>query len=169
MKLIRRILQLHETAGLSYRQTGDALNIPYTTVADYVKRYKRSSLTIATLDEHSDREIYQALFKDIATVVTTTKPLPDFALIHEELKRRHVTRLLLWEEYRAVYPTGLGYTQFCERYNRWRQKLSVTMRQVHKAGEITMTKFKLFSRVLGELNDSFLYMVSDLLLWRTLA
>ena len=135
MKLIRRILQLYETAGLSYRQTGDALNIPYTTVADYVRRYKTSSLTIADLDEYSDREIYQTLFKDVAAVTTTSKPLPDFAMIHEELKRRHVTRLLLWEEYRAVYPVGLGYTQFCERYNRWRQKLSVTMRQVHKAGE----------------------------------
>ena len=50
MKLIRRILQLYETAGLSYRQTGDALNIPYTTVADYVRRYKGSDLTIADLD-----------------------------------------------------------------------------------------------------------------------
>ena len=27
----------NETAGLSYRQTGEALNIPYTTVADYVR------------------------------------------------------------------------------------------------------------------------------------
>jgi len=106
MKLIRRILQLYETAGLSYRQTGDALNIPYTTVADYVRRYKRSGLTIADLNEYSDREIYQTLFKDVAAAVTTSKPLPDFAMIHEELKRRHVTRLLLWEEYRAVYPAG---------------------------------------------------------------
>lgn len=90
---------------------------------------------MADLDECSDRDIYQALFKDLATAAITSKPVPDFALIHEELKRRHVTRLLLWEEYRTVYPNGYGYTQFCERYNRWRQKLSITMRQVHKAGE----------------------------------
>jgi len=70
MKLIRRILQLHKTAGLSYRQTGDALNIPYTTVADYVRMYKRSGLTIADLYEYSDREIYQTLFKDVAAVTT---------------------------------------------------------------------------------------------------
>lgn len=134
MKLIRRILQLYETSGLSYRQMGDALNIPHTTVADYVRRYKTSGLTMSDLDEYSEREIYQTLFKDVAAA-TTTRPLPDFAMIHEELKRRHVTRLLLWEEYRAVNPEGLGYTQFCERYNRWCRKLSVTMRQVHKAGE----------------------------------
>jgi len=78
MKLIRRILQLYENTGLSYRQTGDALNIPYTTVADYIRRYKTSGLTIADLDGCSDREIYQTLFKDIATTVTTTsKPLPE--------------------------------------------------------------------------------------------
>lgn len=135
MKLIRRILKLHESAGLSYRQTGDALNIPYTTVADYIKRYKRSGLASADLDGCSDREIYQALFTEIAASGTPSRPRPDFAKIHEELKQRHVTRLLLWEEYRTDNPAGLGYTQFCERYNRWRKTLSVTMRQVHKAGE----------------------------------
>ena len=31
----------------------------------------------------------------------------------EELKRRGVTRLLLWEEYRKDHPQGYGYTQFC--------------------------------------------------------
>ncbi len=104
-------------------------------MADYVRRYKKSSLSIEELKRHNDREIYEALFKDTVTICESSKSLPDFALIHEELKQRHVTRLLLWEEYREVCPTGLGYTQFCERFNRWRKKLTITMRQIHKAGD----------------------------------
>ncbi|MEI4234130.1 hypothetical protein [Roseovarius sp. D22-M7] len=32
-----------------------------------------------------------------------------------EIKRRGVTLVLLWEEYRAAHPDGYGYTWFCER------------------------------------------------------
>jgi transposase len=31
----------------------------------------------------------------------------------EELKKPHVTRYLLWEEYRESHPDGYGYSQFC--------------------------------------------------------
>ena len=43
--------------------------------------------------------------------------------------------MLLWEEYRAIHPDGLGYSQFCERYRHWKGRLSPTMRQTHPAGE----------------------------------
>ena len=135
MKYIRRILQLHNIGGLSYRRISHALGVPHTTVADYVSRYKGSDLVSKDLDAYSDREIYQILFCDGDQMPRTSKPLPDFTKIHDELKLRHVTRQLLWEEYREQYPHGYGYTQFCEHYNRWRKKVSITMRQVHKAGE----------------------------------
>ena len=32
-------------------------------------------------------------------------------------------------------PEGLQYSQFCERYRRWRARLDVVMRQSHRAGE----------------------------------
>ena len=35
-----------------------------------------------------------------------------------ELERRHVTMLLLWEEYRQKHPDGYGYTQFCYHLNQ---------------------------------------------------
>jgi transposase len=51
------------------------------------------------------------------------------------LRRKHVTKLLLWQEYREAHADGLQYSQFCERYQRWALRLSVTMRQTHRAGE----------------------------------
>ena len=38
------------------------------------------------------------------------KPLPDCAKVHEELKRRGVTLMLLWEEYRWEHADGYGYS-----------------------------------------------------------
>ena len=55
--------------------------------------------------------------------------------MHEELKRRGVTLVMLWEEYRAEHADGYGYSRFCELYSDWRKRISPTMRQTHVAGE----------------------------------
>ena len=43
---------------------------------------------------------------------TPTRPLPDLAYVHKELRRKHVTLQLLWDEYRTEHPDGYSYTQF---------------------------------------------------------
>ena len=62
-------------------------------------------------------------------------PLPEWARVKHELTRKGVTLLLLWEEYRAKHPTGLGYSQFCRRFEAYNVTLDPRMRQSHKAGE----------------------------------
>jgi transposase len=37
-----------------------------------------------------------------------SKPLPDFGHVHAELRRRGVTLVLLWEEYRAAHAFGVA-------------------------------------------------------------
>ena len=63
------------------------------------------------------------------------KPLPDWAKVHAELKRRSVTLMTLWEEHRAEHAGGYGYSRFCELYGEWRRRLSPTMRQTYVAGD----------------------------------
>jgi len=60
---------------------------------------------------------------------------PDFAWIHQELKRPGVTLQLLWEEYVQANPLAYKYTSFCVKYREWAQRLKRSMRQVHVAGE----------------------------------
>jgi len=60
---------------------------------------------------------------------------PDWASVHRELKRKHVTLLILWDEYIAADPGGYSYSRFCELYRAFEKTLSVTMRQTHAAGE----------------------------------
>jgi hypothetical protein len=46
--------------------------------------------------------------------------------MQQELKRKGMTKLLLWEEYCAEdSASAYGYTQFCEHYQRWLKKLSI--------------------------------------------
>ena len=56
---------------------------------------------------------------------------PDGAEIHRELKRKHVTLTMLWDEYIERCPEGYRYSRFCELYRNWASRLSVTMRQAH--------------------------------------
>jgi transposase len=49
--------------------------------------------------------------------------------VHRELKRKHVTLSILWEEYIGAEPGGYRYSRFCELYRAWEGRLSVTMRQ----------------------------------------
>jgi transposase len=66
-------------------------------------------------DLDDDVALTRALFHDEHRP-QPSRPEPDWARIHLELRKKHVTKYLLWEEYKAKQPTGYQYSQFCERY-----------------------------------------------------
>ena len=151
MKMIKTILKLHLESKLSSRQISNALSIPKSTVTDYVRRLKSADITLRDLDGVSDEEVYRRLFPESSSGPQRfNKVLPDFTWIHTELKRKSVTRQLLWEEYREEHPDGLAYSQFCNLYREWQKKLDISMRQVHKAGE---KMFVDYSGLKGEVID----------------
>ena len=61
--------------------------------------------------------------------------------MEKELRRRSVTRLLLWEEYRAANPDGFGYTWFCTTFEAWKKRVRPSMRQTHIGGEKVFVDF----------------------------
>ena len=84
----------------------------------------------------SDGELEERLYgKGGAKPGPARRAEPDWASIHRELKRKHVTLSILWEEYIAQQPDGLRYSRFCELYRTFASKLPVVMRQTHAAGE----------------------------------
>jgi transposase len=60
---------------------------------------------------------------------------PDWAAVRREMRRKHVTLSILWDEYIAATPGGYRYSRFCDLYREWEGRLPVTMRQTHVAGE----------------------------------
>jgi transposase len=68
-----------------------------------------------------DSELERRLFTLAAFEGHPERPLPDWNHVHNELKRRGVTLLLLWEEYRADHADRYGYSRFCDLYRGGRQ------------------------------------------------
>jgi len=140
MRSIREVLRLSLNEKLSLRQIGAALNVPPTTVAEYLKRAARANITWPLSDELNDGALEVLLFPP-APSSSDARPMPDWGHVHLELRRAHVTLMLLWEEYKEQHPDGYGYTQFCAHYHRFAKKVDVTMRFTHKAGERMFVDF----------------------------
>jgi len=52
-----------------------------------------------------------------------------------ELRRKGVTRQLLWKEYKQKHPEGFQYSQFCYHFQSWKNASEVRMHIKHKAGD----------------------------------
>src|ERR1700733_11047404 len=135
MRKIREVLRLTHELGLSVRQVREATGVGKTAVSEYVSRARVIGITWPIPPEITDAELEQRLFTLAGFHDGSTKPVPDWTKVHEELKRRGVTLMILWEEHRAAYIDGHGYSRFCELYGEWRRRLSPTMRQTHVAGD----------------------------------
>ena len=48
---------------------------------------------------------------------------PDWPTVHRELKRKHVTLLIVWDEYIAANPGDYSYSRFCELYRAFESRL----------------------------------------------
>lgn len=130
MRNILEALRLHQQARLSNRQIGQALGIAHTTVSDYLRRAEVANISYETGLEIGHDELERRLFPAKAPA-SVQRPQPDWAYIHSELKRKHVTMDLLWREYKEAHFQGLQYSTFCEHYRKWAGKLNVSMRQHH--------------------------------------
>jgi transposase len=133
MRRIKEALFLSLDKGLNQSQVAGALTLARSTVQDYLHRAARAGLTPKALATLTEEALEKMLFRREAP--EPLRPEPDCSYLHSELRKTGVTLQLLWEEYRKEHAGGLGYTQFCERYRAYVRKLSVSMRQTHKAGE----------------------------------
>ncbi len=140
MRQIREILRLKYAQRLSHRAIAGACRVSLGTVSEYLGRCKRAGLDWPLPDDLDDAALEARLFPPTGASFRERVP-PDLEHIHQELKRVGVTLHLLWEEYREAHPDGYAYSQFCEIYRRWAQKLKPSMRQVHRAGEKVFIDF----------------------------
>jgi transposase len=135
MRKINEVARL-KAGKLSNRQIARSCKIARSTVADYLERLKEAGLSWPLPPEMDEEHLDIRLFQrpDVRGR-DAARPLPDWPLIHKELRRKAVTLNLLWQEYRETYPDGYGYSQFCVLHRGWAQTLDVSMRQTHRGGE----------------------------------
>jgi transposase len=134
MRRIREALRLHLQAGLSYNEVGRALKLSKSVVGKYVSLARVAGVDWATAHSLSDEELQARLYRP-ALPRGSHQLAPDFAVVHQELKRAGVTLMLLWEEYATGNPNAYKYTSFCIKYAEFAKRQQRSMRQVHLAGE----------------------------------
>lgn len=134
MRQIRQALRLHLEARLSYAQVARAVGIGKGTVGKFMLLARAAGVDWAVAQTLTDEELEARLYRP--AVPRSSRQLePDFARIHQELKRPGVTLQLLWEEYAQANELAYKYTSFCVKYRAWAAGLKRSMRQTHAGGE----------------------------------
>lgn len=141
MRRIRDVLRLKFSQGLSERDIAASLGIGKGSVGTYIRRTQSAQLGWPLPEGLDDDSLELLLFPASQVPPDLERPIPDWVVIDRELRRPGVTRLLLWDEYRAIYPAGFAYTWFCTHYEAWKGRVRPTMRQTHVGGEKVFVDF----------------------------
>lgn len=135
MRKIREVLRLKYELNCSNREIGLSCGIGRSTVGEYIQRVKLAGLNWPLPEGMSDASLEQKLFP-APTPRHSSKLFPDFQEVHKELQaRKHVTLMLLWQEYKEQHPDGYQYSWYCQNYREWAARLDVVMRHEHRGGE----------------------------------
>jgi transposase len=135
MRRVRDVLRLN-AAGVSGNEIARRVGVAPSTVRLTLKRLAAAGLGWPLPAEMTDAVLEAQLFTAVGTKQGHRRRTePDFAAIHRELKHKHVTLQILWDEYIERGPDGYRYSRFCELYRGWASRVSVTMRQAHAGGD----------------------------------
>jgi len=136
MSKIRQMLRLH-AQGESKLKISELTGVSRNTLKKYLKIYNRLGLTAEAVEGHSDYELDQLFGESvIAEPCDRYKTLESFfPAMEKELKKRGITRRILWERYIASHPDGYSFSQFKYHFFRWQKWSKPVMHIEHVAGD----------------------------------
>jgi len=136
MQKLRQLLRLH-SQGNGSKAIASYLGMSRTTVKKYLSRLKGSGVDLEGVFSLSD--------KDLSSLLQDRTPLPAnkrkeelaqlLPIYFKRLKRKGVTRKMLYEEYRQKYPDGYGISRFCDYLTQYQSANNIVMHLEHKAGD----------------------------------
>lgn len=132
VRKIREVLRL-KAAGLSDRKIAAAIGSSRSTVQECLRRARETEIAWPLAEDLDEDALHARLYR--RSVPLSHRPLPDFAQVRAELSRAGVTRLLLWQEYKAAHPDGWQYSVFCDQYRHWLASQELVLRQNHAPGD----------------------------------
>jgi transposase len=136
MRKIREVLRLRLEAGLSIRQISAGTKTSVGAIQKLLARAQALEITWPLPEDLDDSRLAAMFYPGSDPTSSSRYQVPDWATVHQELKRKDVTKQLLWEEYTAQYPNRCySYSQYCDRFRHWQKQQKRSMRQIHKAGE----------------------------------
>lgn len=164
MRRVREILRYRFGDGLGHKAISHRVGAAPSTVRETLRRVAAAELSWPLGEDVSDAVLEAALYR-AAGIKTGHRrcPEPDWPGVHRELKRKHVTLQIVWDEYIAAHPDGYRYSRFCDLYRGWAAKLPVTMRQNHAGGDKLFVDYAgdklgvVIDRLTGEVRDAHIF------------
>jgi transposase len=99
MRQVREVLRLKLVGGIATRAIARRIGVAPSTVWATLKRFEASGLSWPLPAEMTDAELDAKLFDVVGTKQSHRRHLePDWVSVHRELKRKHVTLAMLWED-----------------------------------------------------------------------
>lgn len=141
MRKIKDVLRLKLDAKLSHERIAASLGLSKGVVTKYVTLAAAAQLDWPTIQGLDEADLQRRLLP--APAKHTDVALPDYGYVHQELRRKGMTLMLLWEEHVGQRPEQRThkYSQFCEHYRQYARTLKRSMRQTHRAGEKLFVDF----------------------------
>jgi transposase len=136
MRKLKEILRLKYQSKLSNRKVGTSLSISPGTVSAYINRAKLMGIESWPLSPDWDDIKLSQHFLQTKITPRTAIPLPNWSKFYQELKKKGVTKQLLWQEYvERNADNHYSYPQLCRVYKEWLSRQQPSMRQTHLYGE----------------------------------
>jgi transposase len=136
MGKLREVLRLRLKAGLSNRKIALVTGVGKSAVSKHVRRAEELGLDWVRIESMSEEEIASMLYLESGKQGGSDLVLPDWDRMTRELRRKGVTKLLLWQEYSEEHGArAYSYSRYCELYAAWKATIEPVMRLEHAAGE----------------------------------
>lgn len=99
MRQVREVLRLKFVGGVPTREIARRVGVAPSTVRETINRFRAAGLTWPLLEEITEAALEAKLFAATGTKRGHRSQVePDWTEIHRELKRKHVTLSILWDE-----------------------------------------------------------------------
>lgn len=136
MNKLRQVFCLSK-AGYGSRAIAKTLGISRTTVRKYLEIYNRSKLSVEELLSKSDEELcdFFGLSPSIPVYPRLEQLSPLLPAYAKQLKKRGMTRKILYKEYKKKFPDGYSYCCFNRFLRAYMDQGKTIMHIEHKAGE----------------------------------
>ncbi len=136
MRKLKEILRLHFVAKLSGRKIADCTGIGKSSVSKHVARAKELGLSWDQIEPMPEEKLEAQMYPGSSVEEIRGFEKPDWDKVAKELRRKAVTRYLVWEEYsQEAGKQAYSYSRFCELFAAWKGGIDPVMRFEHVAGE----------------------------------
>jgi transposase len=100
MRQAREIIRLKFSASVPTREIARRLGLAPSTVRETLNRLESAGLVWPLPEGMGDADLEEALYANRRSKRGHRRhPEPDWPAVHRELKRKHVTLLIVWDEY----------------------------------------------------------------------